>query len=64
MNAKRVKRIRKQLRASGISPRQAEYGYTEGSIRRGNPFAMQIILSPDCGRYIYKQLKRQWNAKS
>ena len=58
MNLKKAKRIRKQLKAIGTDPREAVYKYSDDSVRRSDPFRLTIELIEDCGRKIYKGLKR------
>ncbi len=58
LNAKRVKKLRQQLRASAINPTERRYDYDAPSIRRANPYQLTVILVPQCGRKIYKDLKQ------
>lgn len=58
MNAKKAKALRRQLRAGGIAVSDAKYTVTDASIKAGNPFGMQYILDPACGRKVYKGLKK------
>jgi hypothetical protein len=58
MNEKKAKKIRQQLRGIATDPREAEYEYTEDSIRRGSIFSLTIKLTDLCGRRVYKELKK------
>lgn len=52
MNAKKVKEVRKELRCSGHSFRDAKYERIgKGSLVRS------VVLSGDCGRKAYKRIK-------
>ena len=56
--SKKFKRLRSQLRASGLDPKARVYDYDAASVRRANPYQLTIILTPQCGRKVYKELKR------
>lgn len=62
MNAKKVKAIRRELRAQGVDVRQKQYAArdTKKTIKMGKGFANVIrttIILTNCGRALYKQAK-------
>ena len=60
MNAKKVKQIRKDLRARGIDFREVEYSHLDHYHKTGSRTIRteQWFLVPHCGRAIYQQAKR------